>query len=115
MLSGALVALQSRINGNLAAELHDGIAAAVISFGTGLLILVVLIFGRRTGRQGLARVREALRRRTLRPWQCLGGACGAYFVVTQGLTVGALGVAFFTVAAVAGQSGSGLVVDRLGV
>jgi transporter family-2 protein len=78
-------------------------------------VLVALLFGRRRGRAGLARVRQSLRAGELRPWHCLGGLCGAYFVVAQGVTVGALGVAFFTVAVVAGQSASGLAVDRVGV
>lgn len=41
--SGVLVALQSRINGELGVRLADGIAAAVVSFGLGLLILLVLV------------------------------------------------------------------------
>ncbi|WP_020578091.1 DMT family transporter [Actinopolymorpha alba] len=52
---------------------------------------------------------------SLRPWQVLGGLCGAFLVVTQSLTVGLVGVAAFTVAVVAGQATSSLVVDRLGL
>ena len=51
----------------------------------------------------------------LRPWQLLGGTCGAFFVSTQGLTVSILGVAVFTVAVVAGQIVSSLPVDRAGL
>jgi transporter family-2 protein len=107
--------MQSRINGDLGARLHDGIAAATISFGIGMLILLALVPGTRAGRRGLAGVRAALRARTLRPWQCLGGVCGAYLVVTQGVAVASLGVAVYTVALVAGQSGSSLAVDRAGI
>ncbi|MFI5833754.1 DMT family transporter [Micromonospora sp. NPDC051300] len=113
--SGVLVALQSRINGELGVRLADGIAAAVVSFGLGLLILVVLVPATRGGRRGLTALRGALRAGTLRPWQCLGGVCGAFLVATQGLTIGTLGVAVFTVAVVAGQSGSSLLVDRAGI
>jgi transporter family-2 protein len=45
----------------------------------------------------------------------LGGLCGAFFVACQGLTVAAIGVTAFTVATVAGQLVSSLVVDRLGL
>jgi transporter family-2 protein len=38
---GMLVAVQSRLNGELGGILGDGIPAALISFGTGLLILLV--------------------------------------------------------------------------
>ncbi|MCO1617651.1 DMT family transporter [Micromonospora sp. CPM1] len=110
-----MVAVQSRINGELGVRLADGIAAAVVSFGVGLLILLVLVPATPGGRRGLSALRGALRAGTLRPWQCLGGVCGAFLVATQGLTIGALGVAVFTVAVVAGQSGSSLLVDRAGI
>ncbi|WP_341721131.1 DMT family transporter [Micromonospora sp. FIMYZ51] len=115
MVGGVAVASQSRINGELGAHLGDGIAAAVVSFGLGLLLLAVLAPASRHGRRGLRALRDALTNGTLRPWQCLGGACGAFLVATQGATVGSLGVAVFTVAVVAGQSGSSLAVDRAGI
>lgn len=110
-----MVAVQSRINGELGVRLADGIAAAVVSFGVGLLTLLVLVPATPGGRRGLAALRDALRAGSLRPWQCLGGVCGAFLVATQGLTIGTLGVAVFTVAVVAGQSGSSLLVDRAGI
>ncbi|MET7769194.1 DMT family transporter [Nocardia sp. NPDC005366] len=112
---GAGVAVQGRINGALGARLHDGIAAATISFGTGLLVLVLAFAVSGRLRAGMGRVRRALAEGTLRPWQLLGGLCGALFVACQGLTVAAIGVTAFTVAAVAGQLLSSLVVDRLGI
>nr|WP_239098208.1 DMT family transporter [Micromonospora qiuiae] len=114
-IGGIAVAVQSRINGELGARLGDGLAAAVVSFGLGLLVLSVLVPATRGGRRGLRALRDALTSGALRPWQCLGGACGAFLVFTQGTTVGALGVAVFTVAVVAGQSGSSLAVDRAGI
>ncbi|MEV6690114.1 DMT family transporter [Micromonospora sp. NPDC051196] len=114
-VAGMAVAVQSRINGELGVRLGDGLAAAVISFGVGLLLLVVLLPATRAGRRGLSALRAALGTGALRPWQCLGGACGALLVFTQGATVGTLGVAVFTVAVVAGQSGSSLAVDRAGI
>ncbi|WP_433660885.1 DMT family transporter [Nocardia sp. CA-128927] len=112
---GAGVAVQGRINGALGARLHDGIAAATISFGSGLLILVIAFAFSGRLRDGAAKVRNALSAGTLRPWHLLGGLCGAFFVACQGLTVAAIGVTAFTVAVVAGQLLSSLVVDRLGV
>ncbi|MFJ6195199.1 DMT family transporter [Micromonospora sp. NPDC092111] len=113
--AGLGVAVQSRINGELGVRLADGIAAAVVSFGLGLLVLLVLVPALPGGRRGLADLRRALRDGSLRPWQCLGGVCGAFLVATQGLTIGTLGVAVFTVAVVAGQSASSLAVDRAGL
>lgn len=119
-VAGLGVAGQSRINGELGVRLHDGIAAATLSFGTGLVLLAALLFGVPAGRRGLSRVAGAVRRGRagapggLRWWQCVGGACGGFLVLGQGTTVAALGVAVFTVAVVAGQSISSLAVDRLG-
>lgn len=114
-IAGVAVAVQSRVNGELGVRLADGVAAAVISFGLGLLVLLVLVPATPGGRRGLAALRAALTAGRLRPWQCLGGLCGAFLVATQGLTVGTLGVAVFTVAVVAGQSASSLLVDRAGI
>lgn len=115
IVCGAGVAVQSRINGELGRRLDDGFTAALISFGSGLVILsVALAFGP-AGRRGLARVRDALRSGRLRWWYICGGAAGAFLVLCQGLTAAVLGVALFTVATVAGQTVSGLVLDRIGL
>lgn len=111
VLAGAGAALQARINGELGRRLDDGIAAATISFGVGLILLMFAI---PFMRKELRSVRQALRDKTLLWWQCVGGAFGAFLVATQGLTVATLGVAVFTVAVVAGQSASSLAVDRMG-
>ncbi|MBF6075309.1 DMT family transporter [Nocardia beijingensis] len=112
---GAGVAVQGRINGALGARLADGVAAAVISFGVGLVVLVVVFAVSGRLRDGARRVRRAVSEGVLRPWQLLGGLCGAFFVACQGLTVAAIGVTAFTVATVAGQLLSSLAVDRLGL
>lgn len=112
---GAAVAIQARINGLLGARLHDGIAAAVISFGSGFLVLLLAVAGSKRLRAGLAQVRRAVRETRLRPWQLLGGMGGAFLVANQGLVVGAVGTTVFAVAVIAGQLVSSLVVDRLGI
>jgi transporter family-2 protein len=115
VVAGALVALQARINGQLGASLADGSLAAVISFGTGLILVLIALVVSKPGRVGIGRVRTAIRLREL-PWYfILGGFGGGLFVLSQGLTVGIIGVALFTVAAVAGQTISGLVIDARGI
>jgi bacterial/archaeal transporter family-2 protein len=113
--AGLAMAMQARVNGELATRVGDGVAAAVISFVVGLALLVVIVTAVPVGRRGLSAVREALRTGTLRWWHCLGGLFGGFVVATQGVTVTTLGVAVFTVALVAGQSTSSLVVDRSGL
>jgi bacterial/archaeal transporter family-2 protein len=112
---GAGVAVQSRINGQLGAELHDGYLAAVISFGSGLVILSLVMLFAKSGRTGAARVRSAIRSKEI-PWfYAVGGAAGGFFVLTQGLTSAALGVALFSIGVVCGQTVSGVVIDRIGL
>lgn len=119
VLGGAGLATQSRVNGTLADHVGSGYLAAVISFGSGLLWLVIALAFSRRSRAGLRRIAAALRLPAgsdgLRPWQCLGGAAGGFFVASQGLAVGTLGVAVFIVAFVTGQSVGSLAVDRLGL
>jgi len=112
---GMALAAQARINGELAGRIGDGVAAALISFAGGLVLLLLAVAVLPNLRHGLRRVRNAVRDGGLRPWQLLGGVCGGFLVITQGLAVGVIGVAVFTVAVVAGQSAAGLVVDRAGL
>lgn len=114
-----LVAIQSRINGELGHKLGDGVPAALISFGTGLIVLLVGCAVIPPIRRSVGRVWRTIRTPSadgglLRWWQCIGGIAGAFLVATQSITVSVIGVAVFTVAVVAGQAVSSLVVDRLG-
>lgn len=114
-----LVAIQSRLNGELGHVLGDGIPAALISFGTGLVVLLVGCAVIPPIRRSVHRVWWTIRAPSngsglLRWWQCLGGVAGAFLVATQSITVSVIGVAVFTVAVVAGQAVSSLVVDRMG-
>ncbi len=119
LLAGGLVAVQSQINGDLADELGSGpsagIAAAVISFGTGLVLLTIVVLRLPSARAGVVRIAGDVRRGRLRPYEVMGGLFGAYLVTTQGLTIGTIGVALFSVAVTAGQSSSSLLVDHLGI
>ena len=45
VLIGVVVAIQARINGQLSVDLDNGLAAALVSFLTGLAIVSVLVFG----------------------------------------------------------------------
>jgi len=114
-VAGAGVALQSRINGQLGAQLGDGFFAAAISFGSGFVILAIGALFWRPGRRGIGQVVTALRTRRIPWWYVMGGAGGAFFVLTQSLVVGLVGVALFTVGVVAGQTLSSLLIDRMGI
>ena len=110
-----MVVSQARINGQLAIELGSGLDAATVSFVTGLLVVVLIVGATRAGRAGVRALVQAVRNRTLVPWQLIGGFLGAYFVWTQSIAVPIVGVALFIVAVVAGQTVNSLIVDRLGI
>ena len=114
-LAGAVVAVQGRINGELGQVTDDGILAAVINFTVGLLALLVLVSSRPAARTAVRGLPAQLRRQEIPWWALLGGFAGASFVAAQSITVSALGVALFTVATVAGQTGMSLAVDRWGL
>lgn len=115
VVAGLGIAAQGRINGALGARLNDGLAAAVVSFGSGLLVIIVVSLLLPSGRRGLRAMLPALRSGKFPRWYVAAGAIGAFFVLTQGLTVSLIGIALFTVAVVTGQSLSGLLVDRIGM
>ncbi|CAM3840482.1 DMT family transporter [Smaragdicoccus niigatensis] len=115
VLIGIAVAIQSRLNGTLGTRIHDGVAAAIVSFGSGLVVLVVFTLVSAARRARMAEVVTAVRTGRLKWWHCVGGLAGASAVASQGITVTTIGVALFTVAIVAGQVVSGVLVDRAGL
>ena len=114
VISGVLVALQSRINGEFGLALGNGFLAALLSFSIGLAILGIVLAVRAKGREGLVTVIRAIRAGEVPWWAVVGGAGGAFLVLTQGLSAGVLGVALFTIAVVTGQTLGALVIDTRG-
>ncbi len=115
MVCGAGIATQARINGELSLRIGDGVLAALISFGTGLIIVSIVMLAVRSGRIGFAKVRTAVADRSIPWWYVVGGVAGAFLVLSQGLVAAILGVALFSVGVVAGQTLSGLLIDRQGL
>ncbi len=112
---GTLIAVQSRVNGELATRTGTGLFPAWWTMVTGLAILAVIVMSHHPSRRGLGSVRESLADRRL-PWATLtGGIFGGLFLITQSITVPLIGVAVFSVGIVAGQTTGSLVVDRLGI
>lgn len=106
---GALVAVQARINGGLAQRLDDALLAALVSFGSGLVAVLVAVLVRAPARAAWPRVRGV-------PWWTrLGGIGGATLVAVSAYATPRIGVALLTVALVAGQTTGALAVDRAGL
>jgi transporter family-2 protein len=115
VLAGTLGPMQSAVNGRLGQHLGDGHAAALISFGTGLVLMAVIVGARPATRKAALAIPGQVRAGTLPWWNYLAGLCGAVIVLSEGVTVGALGVATFQISLICGLIVSGIVCDRLGV
>jgi transporter family-2 protein len=114
VISGAMVALQTRINGEFGLALGNGTLAALISFASGLVLVAGVVLAFPQGRAGLVGVRQALRTQELPWWAILGGVGGAFLVLSQGLGAGVLGVALFSIAVVTGQTLGAVFIDTRG-
>ncbi|CAH0145263.1 DMT family transporter [Microbacterium sp. Bi121] len=113
--AGALVALQSRYNGELGSELGSSYVAALISCCVGIGVLLVLTLSSRRATAGLGAAVTMLRRRGVPLWALSGGFAGAFLVLAQSAAVRSLGASLFAVGSVAGQTLTGLVLDRFGL
>ncbi|KQV26214.1 DMT family transporter [Yonghaparkia sp. Root332] len=114
VIAGLGVAAQHRVNGELGQVIGDGFTAAIISFSTGLVILLVASAASPRARAAFRAIRPLVASGELRGWMLLGGLGGAFLVLGQSLVAGILGVAIFTVATVTGQTAMGLWIDATG-
>jgi transporter family-2 protein len=93
----------------------DSLEAAIVSFTTGLLFVTLISLSRRQNRVAFGDIFKAVKAKQMKPWTLGAGALGASFVAMQTHVVPIAGVALFTVASLAGQTGISLWVDRLGL
>jgi transporter family-2 protein len=114
-LSGAMIALQARANGELSHRLNNGLQAALVSFGSGLLIIFVITLFNSTIKEGIKNLRTAVANKEIARWKLFAGALGGSFVAIQTQIVPLIGVAIYSVASIAGQTAMSLVVDRIGL
>jgi transporter family-2 protein len=114
-ISGVMIALQARANGELSHRLGNGVEAALVSFGSGLLIITVIAIFSPTIKEGARNLRGAVARKELPKWTLFAGALGGSFVAVQTHIVPLIGVAIYSVASIAGQTAASLIVDRIGL
>ncbi|MHC9533503.1 DMT family transporter [Dellaglioa sp. L3N] len=112
---GMLSPMQSAVNGQVGKFLGDGNASAVISFGSGLVVMTIIILARRGTRKQFSSIPKKISSRSIPWWNWLAGCCGAMVVFSEGATASALGVATFQTTLISGMVISGLVCDRLGI
>ncbi len=114
-LSGAMIALQARANGELSHRLNNGLQAALVSFSSGLLIIFVISIFNSKIKDGIKNLRTAVANKEIARWKLFAGALGGSFVAIQTQIVPLIGVAIYSVASIAGQTAMSLVVDRIGL
>jgi transporter family-2 protein len=115
VIVGVAMASQARVNGALGQALHNGTLAGTISNCIGLTCLIVIFLLMPSARQGWTEMIAGLRSGRL-PWLfTLAGSAGAIMIASQGIFVGVVGVAIFTVALVAGNTLGGLFMDKWGI
>jgi transporter family-2 protein len=110
-----MIALQARANGELSDRLNNGLQAALVSFGSGLLIIFVITPFSRQIKDGVKNLRIAVAKKEIARWKLFAGALGGSFVAIQSQIVPLIGVAIFSVASIAGQTAMSLIVDRIGI
>jgi len=113
-ISGVMIALQARANGELSHRLGNGVEAALVSFGSGLIIIAVITIFSPAIKKGARNLRGAVARKELSRWTLFAGALGGSFVAVQTHIVPLIGVAIYSVASIAGQTAASLIVDRIG-
>lgn len=114
-LSGLMIAWQARANGELSYRLNNGLEAALVSFGSGLIIIAVIAAFNPAIKEGISNLRSAVANKEIARWKLLAGALGGSFVAIQTHIVPLIGVAIYSVASIAGQAAMSLVVDRIGL
>jgi transporter family-2 protein len=114
-LSGAMIALQARANGELSLRLDNGLQAALVSFSSGLLIILVITPFSPHIKEGIKNLQTAVANKEIARWKLFAGALGGSFVAIQTQIVPLIGVAIYSVASIAGQTAMSLVVDRIGL
>jgi transporter family-2 protein len=114
-LSGAMIALQARANGELSHRLDNGLQAALVSFGSGLIIIFVITLFNSKIKEGIKKLRQSVANKEIARWKLFAGALGGSFIAIQSQIVPLIGVAIFSVASIAGQTAMSLIVDRLGL
>ncbi|MEH1512827.1 DMT family transporter [Cutibacterium avidum] len=115
VLAGMLSPMQSAVNGQLGTEVGDGHLAATISFGCGLILMILIVLPDRAKRRALFALPRQARHCDV-PWpNFVAGLCGVAVVLSEGISAGPLGVATFQTALISGMVISGIVCDRMGI
>lgn len=108
VLGGVLVSAQAAINGRLGQSLQNPVLASLVSFIVGFTALAIYFL------LGCSTFPDAGTVGKIPLWQWVGGAFGAFYVLSVVLLVPRYGVATVTGLAIAGQVLGSVVLDHFG-
>jgi transporter family-2 protein len=91
------------------------IEAALVSFGSGLIIISLISAFTPSIRKGMKNLKVAVSQKEIPVWTLFAGMLGGSFVAVQTQIVPIIGVAIYSVASIAGQTAASLWVDRIGL
>lgn len=112
--AGATI-IQARLNAQLVEVTNNPLEVSLINLSVAAVVASLVVLLAPSLRSSWWVLMRAIKSGELRPWQLTGGALGGYYIAIQGSASLAVGVAVFTIAVVAGQTGTALLVDRLGI
>lgn len=115
VLAAAGTMVQARLNASLVATTANPLQVSMVNLSVAAIAASLIVLVMPSLRTSLWVTMLAIRSGRLRPWMLLGGLLGGYYVAIQGSAAQAVGVAVFTVAVVAGQTASALLVDKFGL
>ena len=114
-ISGVMIALQARANGELSHRMGNPIEAALVSFGSGLIVISVIAVFNPAIKQGIRNLKSAVAKKEIPIWPLFAGMLGGSFVAFQTQVVPIVGVAIYSVASIAGQTAFSLFAVFFGV
>ena len=108
-LTGIAISVQAGVNANLRQSLTNPVLAAAISFGTGLMTLLLMLLASGVSAPSLDAIRQ------ISWWKWTGGIIGAVYVTTVIVSVPKIGTANLVSLSVAGQLLAAVVLDHYGL
>jgi bacterial/archaeal transporter family-2 protein len=106
-VAGAVLPLQTGINGQLARHVGGAIPAAMLSFIVGTVVLITLTLALRQ-MPSVAAIKSA------ETWQLAGGLLGAFFLATAAMAGPRIGALLFIALVLAGQLTMAVLLDHFG-
>ena len=108
-LTGIAISVQAGVNANLRQSLTNPVLAAAVSFGTGLIALIILVLASGASVPPIETFRQ------VSWWKWTGGVIGAVYVTTVIVSVPKIGPASLVSLSVAGQLLAAVVLDHYGL